>query len=84
MKNLQEGDSATLRFKRSAQIEVVESYDDDTDKSETTTETFGPGDEVEVDVLSVIGDGERISVQFPDGSCAYCINSEIFEVVRVN
>jgi len=84
MKNLQEGDSATLRFKRSAQIEVVESYDEAADKAETTTETFSPGDEVEVDVLSVIGDGERISIQFPDGSCAYCVNSEVFEVVRVD
>lgn len=79
MLNENEPTERTIKFLVSAELEVVESYDEENDKAETSNVSFSVGNTVEVDVLSETED--RISVQFADGSCCYGIDKEILQFV---
>lgn len=70
---------ATIKFLESAEVEVVEFYDEENDKAETSNVSFFQGETFEVDVLSETED--RISIQFGDGSCCYGIEKRIVEVI---
>ena len=78
---------AKLTFKQDAELEFVESYDEETDKTETSDETFKAGDVLETDILSETA--TTISVQAADGSCCYGLpkilskSSEKIQMIRL-
>ena len=70
-----------IRFNRDSEIEVVEYYDEKKDEVVTSNITFKKGEETEWDVLD--DKGERMDVQFGDGSCCYGLDKGCFEVISV-
>lgn len=67
------------RFIQDVEIEVVTHYDEEKDEAVTENETFKKGEETEWDVLD--DEGERMDVQFGDGSCCYGLDKGCFEVI---
>jgi hypothetical protein len=76
------GDIMKIRFNKDVELEVVESYDEELDKTETSDEFFSKGDEVDVDLLSSHPD--TVGIQFGDGSCCYGLPKSCFEVLDMD
>lgn len=69
---------ANITFLQDAEIEVVETYDEETDTAESSDEIFRKGEKVEVDIFGRADD--NINVQFGDGSCCFGLPLAIVEV----
>ena len=68
-----------IKFLQDCELVVVESYDEETDTTEESNETFNAGEIVDVDILERRSDST--DWQFGDGSCAYVVPNELFESV---
>lgn len=68
-----------IKFPDACEVEIVESYDEATDTAETSEEQFQAGDIEDVEFLE--DHGESVDVQFGDGSVAYNLLKEFFEVI---
>jgi hypothetical protein len=69
-----------IKFNRKSLIEVVESFDEETETCTTSDETFQAGDIVEGDLLEDFG--ERINFQFGDGSVVFGLYKKCFEIIE--
>ncbi len=67
-----------ITFKRDCELEVVESYDEDTDHTETSDATFKAGEIVDADIEGVRDNG-TVNIQFADGSMAYGVPKDLLE-----
>ena len=67
------------KFTRDGEIEVVESFNAQTDTPVSALERFSAGEEVEFDVF---GETDLTwDIQFGDGSCVFSVPKDMFEVV---
>lgn len=76
---LEDGDDVKLRFKKDSIVEVFEYEDAELD--DAVEEQFKKGEEIEVIVCGF--DGEKIDIQFGDGSIAF-IRLSTVNVVEIN
>ena len=65
-----------ITFNEACELEIVESYDEEADKAETSSMTFAKGEVHDVD-LDRIG-VDTSSFQFGDGSMAYNVPNDLF------
>lgn len=88
---LQIDDEAKIRFICDCEIEVLHTLSED-EEPESEPKLFKKGTEVEIFVVDYpqkhtnegfVDDESKINVQFPDGSMAYCISLDWFEVVEI-
>lgn len=73
-----------IRFLFDTVLEVIESYDEEADEAETSMETFKAGEIHDIDPLDPDDEemkAEYIGFQFGDGSCAYGVPRNLFEVL---
>ena len=70
-----------IRFLRNVVLEVVESYDEDTDSTETSDVRFSSDDQCDVDFERQ--GSTTSSFRFGDGSMAYNVPNEVFTIVSV-
>lgn len=74
-----------VRFKEACEIEVTDYYDEENDEPITHMEAFAEGEEVEFDVVDEHGGegelGELVNIQFFDGSVAFGIPTDSFEII---
>lgn len=68
-----------IRFNCKCLFEIVESYDEDTDTTQTYDQTFEKDDTVEVDLVD--DKGETTDMQFANGDMLYGLKKELYEVV---
>ena len=69
----------TIKFFRDTALEIVESFDDATEKASTVNETFLAGDPVQADIIDE-RDG-LCQLEFGDGSQAFCVPRSSFEII---
>lgn len=67
-----------IRFIEPCELEIVESYDEETDTTETTTLVVQRGDEHDVDIEDE-RDNDTTNFQFGDGSMAYGVPNRLFK-----
>lgn len=67
---------ANIKFLQDTELEVVESYDEEEDRTELSNVAFQFGEEIEVDIESE--NDQNTSWQFGDGSMAYCVDNSAF------
>ena len=79
-----------VKFLVDCEIEIIEGFNELADEAEPTTEVFRVGDEVEFDVFDspqrfngqdLEDHPDMVNVQFGDGSVAYCLSKEWYEVM---
>ena len=68
-----------IKFKHPTELEVVETYNEAADHWETSNETFTVGEVVEVDLLDQTA--ESADFQFGDGSVAFAVPKDCYEVM---
>lgn len=66
-----------IRFNKTAELEIVTSFDEENDVAEVENQVFTEGEEVEVDKIS---DSE---IQFDDGSVCFVTKDFWVELVTV-
>lgn len=74
---------AKITFKEDVQLEIVESYDEETDETESSIEGFKAGEVYDVDILNEEENGEVgdfVNIQFGDGSCCYGVPKQYLEI----
>lgn len=71
-----------IKFKDETLLEIVESYDEENDHTETKDETFEAGEIHDVDLCDDRGD--TINIQFGDGSMCYGLPKDAIEFVGNN
>lgn len=72
----------TIKFKEPAELEVVVNFDEQTETAQTETEVFNPGDTAEADVIETNENFGTATIQFGDGSVAYGVPMNVFDVVE--
>ena len=77
-----------IKFKQDTTLQVVEGYDEENDNiTEEVEETFKEGELVDADIVSDDDDSDDddsdyVDIQFGDGSVAFHIQRDCFEVVE--
>ena len=76
-----------IKFKQDTTLQVVEGYDEENDNiTEEVEETFKKGELVSADIVSdddnSDDDSDYVDIQFGDGSVAFRIQRDCFEVVE--
>lgn len=69
-----------IKLKEAIEIEVVESYDDETEEVVSCGETFEAGEELDVDIFNDHSD--TVDVQFGDGSVTYNLPKSTFTIIK--
>lgn len=72
-----------IKFQEPAELELVVSFDEKTETTETITEVFHKGDMADADVIDVNENFGTCTLQFADGSVAYGVPMKIFGVMVV-
>ncbi len=70
-----------IRFLQPIELEVIESFDEATEKAETKCEVFSPDERVDAEVVCVNEEYATAEIQFGDGSVAYGVPTSAFKVV---
>lgn len=68
-----------IRFNEKCELEIIDSYNEETDDAETHNEVFAKGEEVECDLVD--DNGTSVNVQFADGSMLYCLPKNLYTVL---
>jgi hypothetical protein len=72
-----------IKFKQDTTLQVIEGYDEENDNiTEEVEETFKDGELVDADIVSDDDDSDYVDIQFGDGSVAFRIQRDCFEVVE--
>ena len=71
-----------IKFKETAELELVVNFDEKTETGQFETETFKAGDIEEVDTVSINFDLGTVDIQFGDGSVAFGVPRHLFEVIE--
>lgn len=71
-----------IRFKEPAELELITSYDEQTETAQCKSEVFNTGDVADAEVLETNENFRTCTIQFGDGSMAYGVPMSIFEVVE--
>jgi len=72
-----------IKFKQDTTLQVIEGYDEENDNiTEEVEETFKEGELVDADIVSDDDDSDYVDIQFGDGSVAFRIQRDCFEVVE--
>lgn len=68
-----------IRFRVKTTLQVIDNYDAKAEVVDDTEETFEQGEKVDADIFNE--DGDRVDVQFADGSMAYGVLKDEIEVM---
>lgn len=69
---------AKIIFKEEIELEIIESYDEDTDEQEGYFSTFKAGTICDVDII--IENEDSIDIQFGNGDCSFGIPKQYIEI----
>ena len=76
------GESLKVRWLQDVELEVVNSYDEETDTTDTEDQIFRKDEITEFDVFDVREDTQTINVQFGNGSVVYGLPVKLFTIVQ--
>ena len=68
-----------ITFKQNTTIVIVENFDEISEETDTSTETFKAGEKYDGDIVSQ--DGNICDIQFADGSLAFGIMRNSFDII---
>lgn len=68
-----------IKFKKACELEVINSFDEDSQTVDSINESFAEGEIVEGDIFEEIE--TAVGFQFGDGSCVYSLPRDLFEVI---
>ena len=78
-----------VKFVKDCEIEVVQSFDEDTEKTKSYFEILKVDEELEFDIVDFAkmpdgktDDRNALNVQFPDGSVAFGLMTDWFEIIE--
>lgn len=69
-----------IRFKKDAQLEFVDGFDEATEHADTSQETFKAGELVDADVIHTHQDG-FVDLESGKGGVAFHVDPSLFELV---
>ncbi len=69
-----------IEWQVDAELEIVSTYDEETDVAETSNELFSQGTRSEVDIIE--DNGETVDIQFGDGSMAFGVSKVCFRRLK--
>lgn len=68
-----------IRFRTKTTLQVIENYDEKNEVVDDTEVAFNQGEEKDADIFS--DDGDRVDIQFGDGSVALGVLKDDIEVM---
>ena len=72
-----------IKFKETCELEVITSYNEDTEEISASTEVFAIGEVVDVDVVDINWDFKTSTIQFGDGSVSYGVPLHVYDVIEL-